>query len=156
MSKKVSNISLYNHITIALLLFFLPLATVHMDAADGNRCLDYIRKAMNFSRVAPQEKVYLHFDNTGYFENETMWFKAYVVRTDDGKPSDMSRVLYVELLNPSGDVVKSRKLFIDEKGHATVVSSIEQKTNYTLLNCYDGCKFDPLTLSLVIKTSNLH
>lgn len=41
-------------------------------------------------------------------------------------------------------------------GHATVVSSIEQKTNYTLLNCYDGCKFDPLTLSLVIKTSNLH
>ena len=28
MSKKVSNISLYNHITIALLLFFLLLATI--------------------------------------------------------------------------------------------------------------------------------
>lgn len=118
MNKKDSNNSICSHLTFALLLFFLPLATVHMDAADGNRCLDYIRKAMNFSRVAPQEKVYLHFDNTGYFENETMWFKAYVVRTDDGKPSDMSRVLYVELLNPSGDVVKSRKLFIDEKGQA--------------------------------------
>jgi hypothetical protein len=28
-----------------------------------------------FNRVFPQEKVYLHFDNTGYYMNETIWFK---------------------------------------------------------------------------------
>ena len=78
--------------------------------------LSYIQKAMNFNKVVPQEKVYLHFDNMGYFENETLWFKAYVTRTDNGHLSDLSKVLYVELLNPSGDVVKTRKYPIDSLG----------------------------------------
>ncbi len=78
--------------------------------------LSYIQKAMNFNKVMPQEKVYLHFDNMGYFENETLWFKAYVTRTDNGHLSDLSKVLYVELLNPSGDVVKTRKYPIDSLG----------------------------------------
>ena len=30
-----------------------------------------------FNRLFPQEKAYLHFDNTGYFRGETMWFSAY-------------------------------------------------------------------------------
>ncbi|MBO4215627.1 MAG: carboxypeptidase-like regulatory domain-containing protein [Bacteroidaceae bacterium] len=78
--------------------------------------LSYIQKAMNFNKVVPQEKVYLHFDNMGYFENETLWFKAYVTRTDNGHLSDLSKVLYVELLNPSGDVVKTQKYPIDSLG----------------------------------------
>ena len=80
--------------------------------------LSHVQKAMNFNRVVPQEKVYLHFDNTGYFENETMWFKAYVTRTDNGKPTDLSKVLYVELLNPSGDVLQTMKYPIDSLGQA--------------------------------------
>ena len=78
--------------------------------------LSYIQKAMNFSKVLPQEKVYLHFDNMGYFENETLWFKAYVTRTDNGHPSDLSKVLYVELLNPCGDIVKTCKYPVDSLG----------------------------------------
>ena len=78
--------------------------------------LSYIQKAMNFNKVVPQEKVYLHFDNMGYFENETLWFKAYVTRTDNGHPSDLSKVLYVELLNPSGDIVKTCKYPVDSLG----------------------------------------
>ena len=53
----------------------------------------YLQNAMKFNVAVPQEKVYLHFDNTGYFANETMWFKAYVVRTDKSAPTDISRVL---------------------------------------------------------------
>lgn len=64
---------------------------------------------MHFNRVVPQEKVYLHLDNMGYFENEQIWFKAYLTRTDTGRPSDLSKVLYVELLNMSGDVIKTTK-----------------------------------------------
>ena len=79
---------------------------------------DYIQKAMNFNKVVPQEKVYLHFDNTGYFENETLWFKAYVTRTDNGKPTDLSKVLYVELLDPSGDVLETQKYPIDSLGQS--------------------------------------
>ena len=78
--------------------------------------LSYIQKAMNFNKVVPQEKVYLHFDNMGYFENETLWFKAYVTRTDNGHLSDLSKVLYVELLNPSGDIVKTCKYPVGSLG----------------------------------------
>ena len=41
-------------------------------------------------------------------------------------------------------------------GHATVVQSIEPRTHYKLLHCFDGCLFDTGVLSLVIKTSNIN
>lgn len=99
---------------------FVLLMSLSLRAQQGTdetaRILSYIQRTMNFNKVMPQEKVYLHFDNTGYFENEIMWFKAYVVRTDSTRPSNLSKVLYVELINPSGDVIKTRKLRLDEYG----------------------------------------
>ncbi|MCQ2111967.1 MAG: hypothetical protein MJY95_01345, partial [Bacteroidaceae bacterium] len=41
--------------------------------------------ALRFNEVLPQENVYLHFDNTGYFMGETIWYKAYVVSSDSNK-----------------------------------------------------------------------
>ena len=90
--------------------------SLHAQSEETNRILSYLQKAMNFNKVVPQEKVYLHFDNMGYFENETLWFKAYVTRTDNGHPSDLSKVLYVELLNPTGDVLQTLKYPIDSLG----------------------------------------
>ena len=90
--------------------------------------LSYMKRAMMFSQAMPQEKVYLHFDNTGYFKGETIWFKGYVVRADNGKPTDMSAVLYVELVNPSGDVVETRKLPIQ---NGTAYGDIQLDSLYT-------------------------
>ncbi len=55
-----------------------------------------------------QEKVYLHFDQTAYFLEETMWFNAYVL-DESNRPTDISRVLYVELVSPEGGVVNTFK-----------------------------------------------
>ena len=60
----------------------------------------------------PQEKVYLHLDNTGYFKGETIWFKTYVVRTDTERRGNLSSVLYVDLVNPTGDVVVHKKIYV--------------------------------------------
>ena len=98
-----------------LLLTFI-VSSLHAQSEETNRILSYLQKAMNFNKVVPQEKVYLHFDNMGYFENETLWFKAYVTRTYDGHLSDLSKVLYVELLNPTGDVLQTLKYPIDSLG----------------------------------------
>ena len=100
---------------LSLVLLALPL---HAQSEETSRILSYIQKAMNFNKVVPQEKVYLHFDNMGYFENETLWFKAYVTRTYDGHASDLSKVLYVELLNPTGDVLQTSKYPIDSLGQS--------------------------------------
>ena len=77
---------------------------------ESRKVLSYMKHAMRFSLVQPAEKVYLHIDNTGYFEGETIWFKAYVIRTDTEARTDLSHILYVELLGPTGEVVERRKL----------------------------------------------
>ena len=76
--------------------------------------LNYVQRAMRFNQAAPQEKVYLHFDNTGYFKGETIRFKAYLRRMDNEKPSNISTVLYVELVNPIGDVCERRTLKVED------------------------------------------
>ena len=69
----------------------------------------FVKNIENFNRSFPQEKVYLHLDNTGYFAGETIWYKAYVFRDDSQRATDLSGVLYVELINPMGEVVQTHK-----------------------------------------------
>ena len=69
----------------------------------------YAARIGYFNHLCPQEKVYLHLDNTAYFQGETVWFAATVVNaTNLGEAA--SKVLYVELLSPTGVVLKQQKL----------------------------------------------
>ena len=80
--------------------------------------LEDIRTALEQGGVAQvQEKVYVHTDNTCYFVGDTLWYKAYVVRADNLQPTDMSRLLYVELLSPDGLLVERQQVVVSGKGH---------------------------------------
>ena len=68
-----------------------------------------MKRVVDFYSRYSQEKVYLHLDNTGYFQGETLWFAAYVYDVGTNHQVSKSRVLYVDLLNPSGDVIKTQK-----------------------------------------------
>lgn len=104
--------------------------------------INYIRKAMRFSVTCPQEKVYVHLDNTGYFMGETIWFKAYVINAATQQRTDLSQTLYVELVNPDGEVMKTQKLYINngeaqgsfllEKMYSTGFYEIRAYTRYML------------------------
>lgn len=96
-----------------MFLFFSPL-----HAAEDVGIREMVNRINLFNRYLPQEKVYLHFDNTAYFMGEKMWFKAYVLRSDNHHATDVSRVLYVELLDRSGNVVETQKLPIGAMGQA--------------------------------------
>lgn len=67
-----------------------------------------------FSKNYPREKVYLHFDNTEYYKGETIWFKAYITRADRNSLSELSKVLYVELLSAEGNILHTKKLKVEE------------------------------------------
>ena len=73
-------------------------------------------RALLVGRALPQERVYLHFDNTAYYLGETMWFKAFVTSHSDDRATNHSRVLYVELVSPEGYVVKTDKYKIADDG----------------------------------------
>ncbi len=66
-----------------------------------------------FAKDYPQEKVYLHFDNTAYFLGETIWFKAYVVTAERNGLSPLSKTLYAELVTPEGNIVTTKKYKIE-------------------------------------------
>ena len=68
------------------------------------------RKVEGFGIGLPQEKVYLHLDNTCYFVGDTIWYKGYVTRSDKGILTDLSKILYVELLTPDGYLVERQQL----------------------------------------------
>ncbi len=80
--------------------------------------LDAIHDALRRSSVSQvQEKVYIHTDNNAYFVGDTLWYKAYVVRADNLHSTDMSRILYVELLNPDGLLVERQQIIVSDKGY---------------------------------------
>ena len=79
--------------------------------------IDDIRQALQTSSLSQvQEKVYVHTDNQCYFVGDTLWYKAYVVRADNLQPTDMSRLLYVELLSPDGLLVERQTVVVSPKG----------------------------------------
>ena len=107
--------------TIILLLFTALLqGTLAQTTGNGEaprNSLDniIIRSAIKQS-LFPEERVYLHFDNTAYYLGENIWFKAYVMSGVNDEPTTMSRVLYVELVSPEGYVVKTNKYRIGSDG----------------------------------------
>lgn len=113
---------------LAMMLMLCIGANAQQDNGELIDVLRYLKHTMLFSESYPQEKVYLHFDNTGYFKGETIWFKGYVVKADTGKPTDLSRVLYVELVAPTGDVIETRKLPIE---HGEAYGDIKLDSVYT-------------------------
>ncbi len=60
-----------------------------------------------------QEKIYVHTDNNSYFVGDTIWFKTYLLRADDHRPSHMSKIMYVELLSPDGYLVERQRIIVD-------------------------------------------
>ena len=112
---------------IALLALLIIYIGVWGQSSSGG-AVSVLNKVAEFNHLYPQEKVYLHFDNTGYFKGETIWFKAYVTQSSVGRqkngkgtegvyrPTSISKVLYVELITPGGDILRTQKLHINEEG----------------------------------------
>ena len=86
----------------------LPMAAEDTLSVEGKMAA-YFQDINAFNKMYPQEKVYLHFDNTAYFLEETIWFKAYVMAANAQRQSQLSKVLYVELLSPEGAVLETKK-----------------------------------------------
>ncbi|MBP5323143.1 MAG: hypothetical protein J6Y84_05040 [Bacteroidaceae bacterium] len=79
----------------------------------------FIYKSSFFNQKCPQEKVYLHFDNTAYFQGDAIYFSAWVINATTGLPAP-SRVLYVDLMSPTGVLLQQLKLkVVDGRCHGS-------------------------------------
>ena len=105
-------------LTLTLLLAVPLLKAEGADGPDANESAVHTQELMRFAgnihqfnSIFPQEKVYLQFDNTSYYTGETIWFKAFVVNASTLKKAQ-SKVLYVDLISPTGVLLKQQKLKI--------------------------------------------
>src|SRR5690606_2015023 len=64
-----------------------------------------LQRFQKYTETYTQEKVYLHTDKPYYAIGDEIWFKAYLVDAKNLKPSSVSNVLYVELIDQK-DILK--------------------------------------------------
>ena len=62
-----------------------------------------------------REKIFLHIDRKLYLSGEIIWFKGYCTDGEFNIPVDVSKVLYVEILNNQNKRILSEKVYL-EKG----------------------------------------
>ena len=116
--------------SLLTLLLCLPIAAQLSDFQRREALRPLVDRLAAFGRTIPQEKVYVHMDNTCYFQGDTIWFAAYTRQTSDDLPSRVSGVLYVELLNNDGYLVE-RKLIEMEEGRGNGFFALNNQIQYS-------------------------
>ena len=82
-------------------LWFVSVYAYPIPDSIAVRLQGFVSTLEQFGKALPQEKVYLHFDNTGYYQGDQIWFQCYVVTSEFNRPTAWSKTLYVELLKLS-------------------------------------------------------
>ncbi|MDN5201288.1 TonB-dependent receptor plug domain-containing protein [Fulvivirgaceae bacterium BMA10] len=70
----------------------------------------------NFKQNYPQEKLYIHLDKPIYSVGEDVWFKVYLVDGLTNEPKALSTVVYVQLIDQQGKVMKVRSIHVENGG----------------------------------------
>ena len=67
----------------------------------------------------PQEKIYLHLNKPYYSLRDEIYFKAYLTNAHNHQANTLSKVVYVDLIDPEGAIVKSWMLHTEKglRGH---------------------------------------
>jgi len=73
-----------------------------------------IREVQNsfslYKQTSLLEKVYVHTDKSVYLPGEILWFKVYCVDGNDHKPLNLSKVVYVDILDNSQNRIVEAKV----------------------------------------------
>jgi hypothetical protein len=93
-------------------------------------------------QVFPQEKIYIQTDKPEYIAGDTVWFKTYLTDAVVHLPSELSRFVYIELINPLDKLMQRLKVRIaPNQSHGQIaISDTLPEGNYTL-RAYTGTMF---------------
>lgn len=88
-----------------------------------------------YGQTDVRESVYLHLNSTFLLTGETLYLSAYVTSQATGLPSDLSKILYVEMVDQENKPVFQKKVLLqDGRGYADFfVSSLLSTGKYRLI-----------------------
>ena len=117
---------------ILLLAFMIVLAGNVFSQATPDKIVNALD---TFALLHPQEKVFVHTDRDAFAVGQTIWFKGYI--TLDGKPTNLSKVLYVELVNSKGQMVTKKMIRAENgSGHGEITLKDSLLSGTYTLNAY--------------------
>ncbi|HCO82176.1 MAG TPA: hypothetical protein DIT95_01405, partial [Arenibacter sp.] len=79
-------------------LIYYFLLSLPIFSQDNNNIID----------LSIAEKIYLQLHSNAYAMNQDIWFKAIVTDSENHIPSNLSRVLYVDLIGPNEQIIAHR------------------------------------------------
>lgn len=93
-----------------------------------------------------REKLFLHCDRKIYLTGETIWFKGYCFHGTFNLPVDVSKVMYIEILNDQNKSILSEKVRLSGgTGHGSIYIPRSIQTGTYYLRAYTRwmINFDP-------------
>lgn len=93
-----------------------------------------VEKLQGHQQTTLQEKIFVHLDRTFYVGGETMWFKIYLVDGYFHHPLDVSKVVYIDVLDRNQKPVIQTKVAMENgrgNGSVSIPTSIDSD-NYTV------------------------
>lgn len=102
--------------------------------AQNDAGLQSLQQQFNNALLTPQEKVFVHTDKDFFIAGDILWFKVYVADAFTGRPSALSKVAYVEIIDADKKPVLQAKIKIDSgsgNGSFQLPTSVKSG-NYTV------------------------
>ncbi|MFN1835734.1 hypothetical protein AB2B38_010760 [Balneola sp. MJW-20] len=79
---------------------------ISLNAQDYQNSAQFLKEFRQAQEALPRETVYLQTDRDWYYFGDRIWFSAFAVTGGYNLLSDISTVLYVELIEPDGNVAE--------------------------------------------------
>jgi len=127
MKNKISTIFLF----LAVISASAQVKTVPVDTLETH----LKSSLLNYYKKYPQEKVFVQTNQPVYCNGETIWYKVYTMAY--GKPSGLSKIIYVQLSDTAGNVITQNKLpLLDGTAHGNIEISQKIKTGWYKLSAF--------------------
>ncbi|QMW00420.1 TonB-dependent receptor plug domain-containing protein [Spirosoma foliorum] len=106
-----------NRVRLGISLVVVSLSAVcFIDDGDFSKLL--VERFQTYNQQHPTEKVYVHTDRDAYLVGETIWLKGYLMNGATHEADSVSRVLYIDLVDPIAQRVRLRMQLRATAGYA--------------------------------------
>ena len=108
---------------------------------NGNaQVIQEVQNSFNlYKQTTLQEKIFVHTDKTTYLPGEVIWFKIFCVDGNDHKPLNMSKVVYVEILdNNQNPIIQTKVALKYGIGDGSIYVPVTVNNGNYKLRAYTG------------------
>ncbi len=121
-------------IKITLLTLILSLALLNSRA----QVIQEVQNSFKlYTQSALQEKIFVHTDKDTYLPGEILWFKVYCNDGNDHKPLNLSKVVYIDVLdNTQNPIIQAKVLMKNGAGDGSLYIPVSVNTGNYKLRAY--------------------